>query len=205
MPGLSTRVALARVALWVLPDCGPSTRQQPAASPTTVPEPISTSIPTSIPTPTSTSPAPVTTATRPAPTTTRPVAPATTTGATVDPALAAAGDAGQVVVVTADRYGATTATLTAYERQGDGWRRVFGPWTARVGTRGVAPPGEKRERDARTPSGVYGFDFFFGVAADPGVSFPLPARDEPVDRVGRRSRQSPLQHLGGPGPAGGRR
>ena len=86
--------------------------------------------------------------------------------------MAAAGDAGQVVVVTAERYGATTATLTAYEREGDGWRRAVGPWPARVGTRGVAPPGEKREGDGRTPSGVYGFDFFFGVAADPGVRFP---------------------------------
>jgi len=89
-----------------------------------------------------------------------------------DPVLASAGDAGQVVVVTAERYGSTSATLTAYERTGDGWRRAFGPWAARVGTRGVAPPGEKEEGDGRTPSGVYGFDFFFGVAADPGVRFP---------------------------------
>jgi L,D-peptidoglycan transpeptidase YkuD (ErfK/YbiS/YcfS/YnhG family) len=89
-----------------------------------------------------------------------------------DPRLAEAGAAGQVVVVTAARYGATTATLTAWEREGGGWRRAFGPWTARVGTRGVAPPGEKREGDGRTPSGAYGFDFFFGVEPDPGVSFP---------------------------------
>jgi len=75
-------------------------------------------------------------------------------------------------VVTADRYGATTATFTAYERDGNAWRRTFGPWTARIGTRGLAPPGEKREGDGRTPSGVYGFDFFFGVAPDPGVKFP---------------------------------
>jgi L,D-peptidoglycan transpeptidase YkuD (ErfK/YbiS/YcfS/YnhG family) len=74
--------------------------------------------------------------------------------------------------VTAPRYGATTATLTAYERTGEGWRRAFGPWTSNVGTKGIAPPGEKREGDGRTPSGVYGFDFFFGVAADPGVKFP---------------------------------
>jgi L,D-peptidoglycan transpeptidase YkuD (ErfK/YbiS/YcfS/YnhG family) len=36
----------------------------------------------------------------------------------------------------------------------------------------VAPLEEKREGDGRTPSGVYGFDFFFGVAADPGVKLP---------------------------------
>ena len=89
-----------------------------------------------------------------------------------DPDLARAGSAGQVVVVTAARYGVTTATLTAYQRDGGGWRQAFGPWAAHVGTRGVAPPDEKREGDGRTPSGVYGFDFFFGVAADPGVKFP---------------------------------
>ena len=36
----------------------------------------------------------------------------------------------------------------------------------------MAPPGAKREGDGRTPSGVYGFDFMFGVAPDPGVRFP---------------------------------
>lgn len=89
-----------------------------------------------------------------------------------DPRLADLAGAGQAVVVTAPSYGDTTATLTAYERTTAGWKAVFGPWTARVGSRGLAPPGAKREGDGRTPSGVYGFDFFFGVAADPGVQFP---------------------------------
>jgi L,D-peptidoglycan transpeptidase YkuD (ErfK/YbiS/YcfS/YnhG family) len=106
------------------------------------------------------------------PSTTTALAPATRTTLPPDPRLADVGHAGQAVVVTADRYGATTATFTAYERAGDGWRRAFGPWPARVGTRGIAPPGEKREGDGRTPSGVYGFDFFFGVDPDPGVKFP---------------------------------
>ena len=112
-----------------------------------------------------------TTAEPAAPTVTATAAPATTTVAP-DLRLAQAGNAGQVIVVTAPQYGATTAMLTAYERAGGGWRRTFGPWAARVGTRGMAPPGEKREGDGRTPSGVYGFDFFFGVAPDPGVKFP---------------------------------
>jgi L,D-peptidoglycan transpeptidase YkuD (ErfK/YbiS/YcfS/YnhG family) len=89
-----------------------------------------------------------------------------------DPRLGEVGTAGQAIVVTGASPGTTTATLTAYERAGPGWRTVFGPWTARVGARGIAPAGAKREGDGRTPSGVYGFDFFFGVAADPGVHFP---------------------------------
>jgi L,D-peptidoglycan transpeptidase YkuD (ErfK/YbiS/YcfS/YnhG family) len=88
------------------------------------------------------------------------------------PRLADVGGAGQAVIVAAPRYGVTTATLTAYERTAEGWRQALGPWPAYLGTGGLAPPGEKREGDGRTPSGVYGFDFLFGVAPDPGVKFP---------------------------------
>ncbi|MHB8680670.1 MAG: L,D-transpeptidase family protein [Acidimicrobiales bacterium] len=77
--------------------------------------------------------------------------------------------AGQEVVVSASGYGATTATLTAYQRTTAGWRVAYGPWTAYVGYDGFAPPGAKREGDGRTPSGTYGFGFAFGVESDPGV------------------------------------
>jgi L,D-peptidoglycan transpeptidase YkuD (ErfK/YbiS/YcfS/YnhG family) len=74
--------------------------------------------------------------------------------------------------VTAASYGATQAELTAYRRAGGHWRRVFGPWVAWIGRNGMAPPGAKREGDGRTPSGTFGFGFFFGVDPDPGVRFP---------------------------------
>ena len=48
---------------------------------------------------------------------------------------------------------------------------MFGPWFAYIGRNGVAPAGEKREGDGRTPSGTYGFDFMFGVNPDPGVHY----------------------------------
>ncbi len=95
-----------------------------------------------------------------------------TTALLPDPRLADVGAAGQAVVVTAAAYGDTTTTLTAYERTTGGWRAVLGPWAARVGAQGLAPAGEKREGDGRTPSGVFGFDFLFGVSPDPGVRFP---------------------------------
>ncbi len=85
--------------------------------------------------------------------------------------LAAGGQ--QLITVTATSHAATTATLTGYRRQGTRWVRVLGPWTARVGYNGIARPGRKREGDGRTPSGTYGFEFFFGVRRDPGVSFPF--------------------------------
>ena len=77
----------------------------------------------------------------------------------------------QLVTVSAASYGATYATLTAYRRSAGHWRRVFGPWTARIGRGGFAPPGLKREGDGRTPSGTFGFGFFFGVLPNPGVRF----------------------------------
>jgi L,D-peptidoglycan transpeptidase YkuD (ErfK/YbiS/YcfS/YnhG family) len=81
------------------------------------------------------------------------------------------GNAQQVIAVAASGYGTSYATLTAYQRGASGWQQVFGPWTARVGRNGFAPPGAKREGDGRTPSGAYGFSFFFGVLANPGVHY----------------------------------
>ncbi|MBI5382959.1 MAG: L,D-transpeptidase family protein [Opitutae bacterium] len=57
------------------------------------------------------------------------------------------------------------ALLTAWERTAAGWQRVSGPWPAVVGRRGVAPLGEKREGDGRTPSGTYDLKRAFGAAA----------------------------------------
>jgi L,D-peptidoglycan transpeptidase YkuD (ErfK/YbiS/YcfS/YnhG family) len=87
------------------------------------------------------------------------------------PAQAAVTTTTQLITVTAASYGTTYATLRAYRLSGGKWVEVFGPWTARVGYNGVARPGAKREGDGRTPSGTYGFGFFFGVQPNPGVSF----------------------------------
>jgi L,D-peptidoglycan transpeptidase YkuD (ErfK/YbiS/YcfS/YnhG family) len=76
-----------------------------------------------------------------------------------------------VIVVSASAYGSTYATLTAYDLVRRHARVAFGPWTARVGYAGFAPPGAKREGDGRTPSGTFGFQFMFGVRPSPGVRF----------------------------------
>jgi L,D-peptidoglycan transpeptidase YkuD (ErfK/YbiS/YcfS/YnhG family) len=88
-------------------------------------------------------------------------------------AAATSAAPGQLVTVTAASYGATRAELTAYRRVDGRWRRVFGPWVAWIGRNGMAPAGAKREGDGRTPSGTFGFGFFFGVDPDPGVRFPF--------------------------------
>jgi L,D-peptidoglycan transpeptidase YkuD (ErfK/YbiS/YcfS/YnhG family) len=87
--------------------------------------------------------------------------------------LIGVGNATQVIEVVNDGYGETSATLRAFAVQDGKWRQVFGPWFANVGYNGFAPPGEKREGDGRTPSGSYGFSFFFGVDRRPsGISYP---------------------------------
>jgi L,D-peptidoglycan transpeptidase YkuD (ErfK/YbiS/YcfS/YnhG family) len=98
-------------------------------------------------------------------------------GSAAAPSAGAAPDAPvqrQLITVTAASYGTTYATFRAYRVSGGKRVEVFGPWTARVGYMGVARPGRKREGDGRTPSGTYGFAFFFGV--DPNQHFAFPFR-----------------------------
>ena len=45
---------------------------------------------------------------------------------------------------------------------------MFGPWTARIGRHGFAPPKLKREGDGRTPSGSFSLLFIFGAGPNPG-------------------------------------
>ena len=78
----------------------------------------------------------------------------------------------QLITVTAASRTSTYATFRAYQITGTRRVEVLGPWTARVGENGVAAPGRKREGDGRTPSGTYGFGFFFGVDPNPGVAYP---------------------------------
>jgi L,D-peptidoglycan transpeptidase YkuD (ErfK/YbiS/YcfS/YnhG family) len=86
----------------------------------------------------------------------------------------------KLVTVIAASCGATRAELTAYRREGGRWHRIFGPWTVWIGRNGMARPGAKREGDGRTPSGTFGFGFFFGVDPNPGVHFPY-RRIHPYD------------------------
>jgi L,D-peptidoglycan transpeptidase YkuD (ErfK/YbiS/YcfS/YnhG family) len=91
-----------------------------------------------------------------------------------DPASAGyAADVRQVLTVTAASSSTTYATFRAYQLSNGHKVRVFGPWTARVGYNGIAAPGQKREGDGRTPSGTYGFSFYFGVKPGKGFSFPF--------------------------------
>jgi L,D-peptidoglycan transpeptidase YkuD (ErfK/YbiS/YcfS/YnhG family) len=77
----------------------------------------------------------------------------------------------QLVTVGAASYGTSWATLNTFAWAGGRWVHQRGPWAARIGQRGMAPPGRKTEGDLRTPQGTYGFGFMFGVLANPKVRF----------------------------------
>ncbi len=93
------------------------------------------------------------------------------TGASLPDRLRGVHDAKQLVVVTAPDNHTSYATLRAYRLRHGTWRRVFGPWPARIGDSGFAPRGGKREGDGQTPTGSWHFRFMFGTDADPGVHY----------------------------------
>lgn len=78
----------------------------------------------------------------------------------------------QVLTVTNQKQTSSYASFSAFRLTGGTWVHTWGPWTARIGAGGFANPGQKIEGDVLTPQGTYGFQFMFGVKANPRVHFP---------------------------------
>jgi L,D-peptidoglycan transpeptidase YkuD (ErfK/YbiS/YcfS/YnhG family) len=76
----------------------------------------------------------------------------------------------QVIVVSSDGYGSTTATLEAFNKVNGAWQPAFGAMIARIGSSGFAD--RKVEGDLKTPTGVYSIGgTMYGIAANPGVRY----------------------------------
>ncbi|MFR3488952.1 MAG: hypothetical protein ACLTTP_06575 [Alistipes ihumii] len=60
-----------------------------------------------------------------------------------------------------------------YEKKNGQWRETAYPLRSNVGRAGIAPYGEKREGDGRTPSGAYPMGFAFGYVRDIDLSWPF--------------------------------
>ena len=81
--------------------------------------------------------------------------------------FAGTGGSTQLVTVSAPLH-ATAATLSYWTRSGACWRRVGGPWRARLGRTGLTV--HKREGDGATPVGTFALGgSAYGIAPDPGV------------------------------------
>jgi len=97
-----------------------------------------------------------------------------TAGATCPPTLAnqlaSTGSAKQLVTVVAELRTSTRAVVQAWERSGECWAALAGPWEAWLGRRGVSE--NRHEGDRTTPAGAYGFGrVMFGVGPNPGVRY----------------------------------
>lgn len=62
--------------------------------------------------------------------------------------------------------------LYLLEKSDTGWRRAMKPVDAVIGRNGFAGPGEKREGDGRTPSGLYRLGTAFGYPESAGTKMP---------------------------------
>jgi L,D-peptidoglycan transpeptidase YkuD (ErfK/YbiS/YcfS/YnhG family) len=80
----------------------------------------------------------------------------------------------QLIVVSSDDFESPMASLRAYEKIGDSWTNVFGPFTVNIGRSGLAwgqglyafnhPSTEpvKQEGDGKSPAGLFTLESFFG-------------------------------------------
>jgi L,D-peptidoglycan transpeptidase YkuD (ErfK/YbiS/YcfS/YnhG family) len=87
--------------------------------------------------------------------------------------LATTGGAQQVILVDAPSASSTTATLSTFENDGNGWRQVFAPMPARDGENGWSVGSQRHEGDGTTPEGIYAIGAtMYGTNPNPGTLFP---------------------------------
>jgi len=87
--------------------------------------------------------------------------------------LASTGGAQQMIVVDAPNARSTTATLSTFENDGQGWYPVFAPMAAVAGANGWLPGSARSEGDGATPEGMYAIgSTMYGVSANPGLHYP---------------------------------
>jgi L,D-peptidoglycan transpeptidase YkuD (ErfK/YbiS/YcfS/YnhG family) len=87
---------------------------------------------------------------------------------------------GQILLVTEESFLFLTARkIYPLEKTDSSWRQAMKPIEAVIGRNGFAPPGEKREGDGCTPSGVFRLKTAFGYP--PSVPTQMPYRQSQDD------------------------
>lgn len=71
----------------------------------------------------------------------------------------------QLIVVRSGGVPGQASTLYALEKKGNAWHVILGPVRTMTGRNGIAPVGEKREGDGRTPPGMFPLGFVFGYSS----------------------------------------
>lgn len=72
--------------------------------------------------------------------------------------------AAQCLWVVPENPASPAATVVPLAKRSGGWAVALSPFPAVIGRKGLAPEGEKREGDERSPSGVFPLGFAFGYA-----------------------------------------
>ncbi len=68
----------------------------------------------------------------------------------------------QVLLVTNNSPSSFRVKIHALKRQGDKWKIIRKSFNGTIGKNGFAGPGEKREGDGRSPSGIFSLELAFG-------------------------------------------
>ncbi len=90
------------------------------------------------------------------------------------------GESSQILLVrnrrntNPDLPGSVAVQVFALDKRNGRWERILTPMDGVIGRNGFAPPGEKREGDGRTPSGMFPLSTVFGY--EPSVPTKMPYR-----------------------------
>ena len=68
----------------------------------------------------------------------------------------------QLLLVTNNHSSSFVVKVSALEKQGGKWEKVWESFNGVIGKNGFAKPGEKREGDGKTPSGIFSLKTTFG-------------------------------------------
>jgi L,D-peptidoglycan transpeptidase YkuD (ErfK/YbiS/YcfS/YnhG family) len=81
-------------------------------------------------------------------------------------------ESSQILLVTNDYPSSITVKVSALEKKQGKWKRTRNDFNGVIGRNGFAKPGEKREGDGRTPSGIFSLQRVFGYAATAKTKMP---------------------------------
>jgi L,D-peptidoglycan transpeptidase YkuD (ErfK/YbiS/YcfS/YnhG family) len=76
----------------------------------------------------------------------------------------------QIITVTNEGGSSTYAVVRAYQKTSSGWKMVYGPYTARIGSEGFSYG--FNESNSHSPIGFYTLTQAFGNYGNPGTSLP---------------------------------
>ena len=92
------------------------------------------------------------------------------------------GKSSQVILVATNKsFFFTEQKVHTLEKHAGIWKPAFEPFSAVVGRNGFALPGEKREGDGKTPSGIYPLKMTFGY--DESIKTKMPYRQALADDI----------------------